>query len=252
MNVKEKMQTSPIYGALLKIVDDPSINLLAKSAGMDFVFYDCEHGMYSYEKLHDLILAGNNMGIESFVRVPQLARGDISRVLDCGCSGVMVPMIESKWQAEELIRYSKYPPIGKRSYSGGANTNYRPSGNHLINMKEINRKTISIVQIETVEGVERIDEILSVDGIDAVIVGPADLGISMGIYDNVLDEREVEMIKKVVDACRVHHKLFGIIGGLPLVEVFKDDLDIVVSAIDVNLLRDGLKWMVEKTDEILK
>lgn len=98
-------------------------------------------------------------------------------------------MIETREQAELLAGWSKYPPVGRRSYSGGANTDYGPSGGHAQNMEKMNRHTMTIAQIETVKGVENIDEILRVEGIDAAIVGPCDLGISMGNPDNVMDER---------------------------------------------------------------
>lgn len=249
--MKDKMLGGKLFGTLIKIVDNPAMLILAKDAGMDFVFYDCEHGMIPYERLHDLLLMGNSIGIPSLVRVPQLSRSDVSRALDCGAEGVMVPMIETVDQARLLVSWSKYPPIGNRSYSGGANTFYKPSGNHLMNMQELNHKTITIAQIETVKGVENVEEIAQVEGIDALIVGPADLGISMGNPDNVMDPKELAMIQKVADACRKYGKGFGIIGSLTLIKEFKEDINLLISAIDVNLLRDGLKRYVDDYEEIV-
>lgn len=247
--IKDKMRQDPLFGVLIKIVDDPAMLILAKDAGMDFVFYDCEHGMIPYERLHDLMLMGNGIGIPSLVRVPQLSRSDVSRALDCGAEGVMVPMIETAEQAKQLVSWSKYPPIGNRSYSGGANTFYKPSGNHLKNMQVLNHKTITIAQIETVKGVENVEAIAQVEGIDALIVGPADLGISMGYPDNVMDPKELAAIQKVADTCRRYDKGFGIIGSLTLIKEFKEDINLLISAIDVNLLRDGLKRYVDDYKE---
>lgn len=250
--MKEKMQQEKLFGTLIKIVDNPAMLILAKDAHMDFVFYDCEHGMIPYERLHDLLLMGNSIGIPSLVRVPQLSRSDVSRALDCGAEGVMVPMIETVDQARLLVSWSKYPPIGNRSYSGGANTFYKPSGNHLKNMQELNQKTITIAQIETVKGVENAEAIAQVEGIDALIIGPADLGISMGNPDNVMDPKELAMIQHVADICRKYGKGFGIIGSLSLIKEFKEDINLLISAIDVNLLRDGLKRFVNDYKEIIK
>lgn len=140
MSCKAMMFEKKLKGVLIKILDHPAINILGKNAGMDFLFYDLEHGMISLDKLHDLILMGNAIHIESWVRVPELSRAWVSRGLDCGASGIMVPMIETKQQAQGLVNWSKYPPIGQRSYSGGANTFYKPSGHHEANMKELNEK----------------------------------------------------------------------------------------------------------------
>lgn len=247
--MKDKMLGGKLFGTLIKIVDNPAMLILAKDAGMDFVFYDCEHGMIPYERLHDLMLMGNGIGIPSLVRVPQLSRSDVSRALDCGAEGVMVPMIETAEQAKQLVSWSKYPPIGNRSYSGGANTFYQPSGNHLKNMQALNHKTITIAQIETLKGVENVEAIAQVEGIDALIVGPADLGISMGYPDNVMDPKELAAIQKVADTCRRYDKGFGIIGSLTLIKEFKEDINLLISAIDVNLLRDGLKRYVDDYKE---
>ena len=248
--LKDILNNRKAKGIFVKECTFPAMVMLSQQSGMDFIFYDCEHGNINEEKLHDLMVLGNCNSFPSIVRVPQLSKKDISRMLDHGAQGIMVPMIETKQQAIQFVEWSKYPPIGKRSYSGGANTHYAPSGNHEINMKHMNETTLTIVQIESVKGVNNIDEILSVDGVDAVIIGPVDLGISMGILDNVMDEKILEMISKVVQACKKHNKYFGIIGKLSLLKYFKKDIDILVSAIDLNLLRSGLKQSVKEIEEI--
>ena len=247
----QNIEKHPLKGMLVKIIENPAIVCMAKDCGMDFLFYDMEHGVFSYRKLHDLMLFGNAIQIPSIVRVAQCARKDISQILDYGASGVMVPMIETKAQAEQLVAYSKYPPIGKRSYSGGANTFYGPGGNHARHMAEINENTLSIVQIETCLGVANIDEILSVDGIDAVIVGPCDLGISMHHPDNVMAKEELIMIQKVIDACHSHHKYFGIIGGVALLQYFKKDIDFFLSAIDTNMIRNAMMQAVNTYEDMI-
>lgn len=250
MRLKERILNEKLYGSFIKILTNPAITILAKNAGLDFLFYDCEHGMYTYETLHNLILMGNAVGISSFVRVPQLARGDVSRALDCGATGVMVPMIENKEQAQLLVEWSKYPPIGNRGYSGGANTNYRPSGNHRNNMNEINESVMSIAQIETDLGVNNIEEILSVEGIDAVILGPADLAISLGIPGDYFNTIEIEAINKVAAACEKHKKSFGIIGKLQLIEKYKDKINFLITRIDVDIIREGFAGAVKDFDDL--
>lgn len=239
MKLKEKMLNEHLYGCFIKMIDNPAINILAKDAGLDFLFYDNEHGMYTYDVLHNMILMGNNMGMPSFVRVPQLARAEVSKAVDCGASGVMVPMMESAAQARQLVEWSKYPPIGIRSYSGGANTNYRPSGNHRNNMDELNDTVITIAQVETGLGVQNVEEIAAVEGVDALIVGPADLAISLVFPGDYMNAKELAAIDKVVAACKKYHKGFGIIGKLNLIEKYKNDINFMVTKIDVDIVREG-------------
>lgn len=250
MELKEVLKLRKASGILMKIVDNPAVVLLAQSAGLDFIFYDCEHGVISYEKLHDLMLMGNAKNFPAIVRVPQLGRQEVSRILDYGATGIMVPMIETMEQAEKLVTWSKYPPIGKRSYAGGANTDYAPSGHHAQHMESLNERTLTIAQIETVKGVENVDEILSVVGVDAAIVGPVDLGISMGNPDNVMDESELQLIRRVADSCKKYKKTFGIIGSVELLKYFRQDLNLMISTTDIGILRNGMEAAVIAYQEI--
>ena len=95
MELKELIKQQKAKGVLVKALAHPSLVIMAQDCGMDFILYDCEHGVLSYEQLHDLIVLGNMRKLSSIVRVAQLARSDVSRILDCGACGVMVPMIET-------------------------------------------------------------------------------------------------------------------------------------------------------------
>ena len=92
------------YGLFVKIITNPAICLMSKDAGLDFLFYDNEHSVFSKTKLHDLILFGNNIGLPTFVRVCSLDKREVAQMLDIGATGIMVPMIETKEQAEELVK----------------------------------------------------------------------------------------------------------------------------------------------------
>ncbi|MCI1664819.1 MAG: aldolase/citrate lyase family protein [Atopobiaceae bacterium] len=237
-------------GLLVQVCDTPAIMLMARDADLDFVFFDCEHGVIPYDHLHDLMLMGNEMGIPSLVRAGQLARVDVSRILDFGAAGVMVPMMETAEQAELLVAWSKYPPLGRRSYSGGGSTAYGPSGGHSTNMAAANDLVMAIAQIETVEGCANAEAICSVEGIDAVIVGPCDLAISLGTPDDVDTEREAELIDQVAKAAHAHGCLFGIIGGNAMLARHADEVDLMVSAIDTHLLRGALATSEADYDSI--
>lgn len=232
-------------GLFVQVLDNAPCVLMAKAAGFDFLFFDGEHGDIDYARLSTLMLLGNSVGIPSLVRAPQLARADVSRILDLGATGVMVPMVETASQARQLVEWAKYPTLGRRSYSGGAHTGYGPSGNHQQNMERANASVLAIAQIETVEGVRNCDEILSVEGLDAVIIGPCDLAISMGEPDNVGCDEELALIDEVRDACKKHGKGFGIIGGNALLARYANDINFMVSAIDTHILRDSFAAAVD-------
>ena len=228
------------FGIFDRILSHPAVLLMSKELGLDFVFYDNEHNSFDKIKLHDLLLLGNSIGLSSFVRVAELSRREIGQMLDNGASGIMVPMIESREEAELLVKYSKYPPIGGRGYSSGAHTGYGPSGGHKETMENKNKEVVTIAQIETKKGVENIEEILSVEGIDACILGPVDLSISLGVTDDVMNPIELEACSKVIRASKEHNKLVGIIGSNQILEHFKSELNYFISYNDLSMLRKGL------------
>ena len=175
INLKQRMMEKPLGGVLIQFSDSPAVLYVAKQSGLDFVLYDCEHGIIPYEKLHDLMLCGNALDLPSIVRVPELSRAWVSRILDFGGSGVMVPMMESAEQARKLADWAKYPPLGRRSYSGGAHTGYASSGNHSFHMQEDNQRTIAIAQIETVEGIRKVADLCRKYGKGFGIIGSTSL-----------------------------------------------------------------------------
>lgn len=237
-------------GLLVQVIDSAPVVMMARNAGIDFLLFDNEHGDVDDARLSSLMMLGNAVGLPSIVRAPQLARADVSRLLDRGATGVMVPMIETIGQARQLASWAKYPPLGRRSYSGGAHTGYGPSGGHALNMKHANARTLAIVQIETVAGVESVEEILAADGIDAAIIGPCDLAISMGRPDEVGCDEELRLIDRVSDACKAAHKGFGIIGGNELIARYAPDINLMVSALDTHILRDALSSAASDYDRL--
>lgn len=250
--LKKILKERPACGLLVKVSDSLAHVMIASQSPLDFLFYDLEHGVMNDARLLELYTMGNACGIPSVVRVPQLSRKDISRTLDSGACGIMVPMVESPEQAREMVRYGLYPPQGARSYSGGANTMFGPGGNHARHMAEANEHTLLLAQIETEEGVRRVREILDVDGIDGIVIGPCDLGISMNNPDNVYDDREVDQIRQAQKAARECGKLFGLIGPIRLMEQLDWPVDLVVEAIDTNLMRQSMQDAADRFHAYLR
>ena len=180
MTLKGKLLSGgKIAGTMIRIVRNPAVFHMAKNAGLDFIMFDCEHSNYNFETLHDSFVTANALGLAGFVRVPCGTKDYISRVLDAGAIGVMVPMVETREEAETLVKYSKYQPVGARGFSAGcAHTDYK-GGKHVQVMEDSNAKVISIAQIESKLAIENIDEIAGVDGIDALLIGPNDLSLSL-------------------------------------------------------------------------
>ena len=241
MSLKQKLLSGQkIYGTMLRVVRNPAICLITKNAGFDFVMFDCEHSNYTMETLHDNYLLANSLGLGGFLRASELSKAFISRALDSGATGVMVPMTETVEQAKEIVKWSKYEPIGERGYcSGQAPTNYLMASSHTDAMKEGNNTVISIAQIETKLAVENAEDIAAIDGIDVLLIGPNDLSISLGIPGDFFNPIQLEAMSHVAAACKKHGKAFGMHAGASLLEKFANDLTFVMMQSDGDVLREG-------------
>ena len=211
LSIKERaMAGERICGTMIRVVRSPAMIHIAKNAGLDFVMYECEHHCFDLETLHDAFMVANGIGIEGWVRVPVPTKEYVSRYLDCGATGIMVPLIETAEQAKQLVNFAKYEPVGKRGFANSSpNTNYKPLPHKQI-MEDANRRIMVIAQIETAKALENIDEIAAVEGLDALFIGPNDLSIALGIPGDLFNPIELEAISKVAKACRKTGKLFSV------------------------------------------
>ena len=243
MSIKQKILSGQkVHGSMIRLQRNPAISFFAKNAGLDFLLYDCEHGAYTFENLHDLFVTGNAMGFDSFVRVAELSKDWISRALDAGATGIMVPMTETPEQAKEIVKWSKFTPIGDRGYGSGlAHSNYLGGGKHTDVMKTQNDRVVTIAQIETALGVANADAIAGTEGIDVLLIGPNDLSISLGIPGDLMNPIELEAIAKVAAACKKHGKSFGLHAGAKMHEIFKNDETFMMLSTDLDLLAAGFK-----------
>jgi len=236
-----------IYGTMLRVVRNPAILDMARDAGFDFVMFDAEYPNYSIETFHDLCLYAHAVGIGCFVRVPRNGKDYVSRYLDCGALGVMVPMTETEKQARELVRWSKYPPLGERGFAaGGAPVRYQAGIGHARAMADGNDSVLSIAQIETRAAVENAQAIAATAGIDVLLIGPNDLSISMGVPGDTMHPSMLEAIEKVADACAANGKAFAIHAGPKMLERFSGRLDMLMMQNDIDILRSVLRSLSEK------
>jgi 4-hydroxy-2-oxoheptanedioate aldolase len=248
--VKELRAGGSAVGTMIRLVRNPGIAWIARQAGLDFIMLDLEHGSSSLETLADVATTGRGAGVEVFVRVPELAKGYVSRVLDCGCTGVMVPMVESLEQAELLAGWAKFDPVGRRGLgSTGGNTDFAAvSGAEASGfMKAANDQVMVIAQIETAAAIEAVESIASVPGIDALLIGPNDLAVSLGCPGDLQNPRLLAAIERVAEATDRHGKIFGMHGPDSLMESYlPKGLRLIMSRLDINMLLAAMKEIASK------
>jgi 4-hydroxy-2-oxoheptanedioate aldolase len=144
--------------------------------GFDFVGLDVQHGLYGYESVVSAIRAVNTTPSAAIVRVPSQDAAFAGKVLDAGAHGIIFPMVDTAADAEAAVQACRYYPLGRRSF-GPARAGLRFGRD----LDVLNRVGLCIVMIETAEAVDNVDDIVAVEGVDAIFIGPADLAITYGL-----------------------------------------------------------------------
>ncbi len=207
--MKEKLsQNKVVLGPFCKLTD-PTIYELVGLAKFDFVIIDMEHGPISYETAQDLIRTCELVGVSPVVRVSKNEEHLILRALDIGAHGVEVPEINTREQAQKLSIAARYYPAGNRGvcrfvraaeYSGMMKNEY---------FKFANQNVTTIAHLEGIKGVNNLDDILEVAGIDVIFIGPYDLSQSLGIPGQIHDPVVIETMCTIVEKAKAKGKAVG-------------------------------------------
>jgi 2-dehydro-3-deoxyglucarate aldolase/4-hydroxy-2-oxoheptanedioate aldolase len=189
------------------------IGRVAAEAGAAFVIYDMEHTGWSIETIRGLMATTRAANAVPMVRVPATEYHLISRPLDVGAMGIMVPMVETASQAQKIVDFAKYPPSGKRGAAFGVAHDDYTGGDIITKMRSANDEVLLIAQIETGTGIDNVEAIAAVEGIDVLWIGHFDLTNFLGIPGQFSHPTYLEAVQRVLRACEAHGKAAGIMCG---------------------------------------
>ena len=215
-SLREKMVAGEkTLGTFHELGSAAAVELLAYH-GMDYIIIDAEHGPHDVESSANLIRAAKLAGTTPLVRTKDGERNSILKMLDVGAMGLVIPNIQTVEEVEKVIEYGKYYPVGNRGVApaGGSHfwtQDYAKQGlPHLFELA--NREQLIIPQCETVGALENIEEIVALDGVDGIFVGPFDLSTALGKPGQIDDPEVKEAIQRVADACKAAGKFSFIYG----------------------------------------
>lgn len=236
-------QVLPKIGTWLSI-GSPAIAELAALCGFDWVLIDLEHGSASEGTVLEQLRSLRGTATKGVVRVPAPHADLIARMLDWGADGIMVPHVNSAREAADIVEAASYPPDGKRGFS-------RTVRGHQYGLRhpESTPRPLIIVQIETREAVCAADEIASINGIDVLFIGPADLQLDLKVRPQSAPLTYSECLHRVVNASRACGKSAGIL--LRDAGALKEHLDIGFNHIavdgDLSILRNAYQAIIHSS-----
>ena len=228
---------------------------IARAAGFEALYVDMEHSQVSFEDTSQMCLAACLAGITPLVRVPSHAHYDISRVLDGGAAGVIIPHVDNAAEAKACVDACCFPPLGKRSVAGsGAVLGYASLPAAETN-RVLNENIIVIPMLETPQAIQNADEIAAVDGIDMLLVGTNDLMAEMGIPGELDNPKVRKAYATVAAACKKHKRFLGIGGiksGAILTDIRAMGATFLLGSNDEALLAAAAKSESKSLREIFK
>ena len=188
----------------------PSVDTgMLADAGFDFLLFDTQHSPVETKQLYPAILAMRGKKTAPIVRVSSNRADLICFALDAGARGIIVPMVNTKEEAIAMVRACKYSPLGDRS-NAGVRGEWGEVKDYQGYLDTVNEELVIIPMIETQQAIDNIDEILSVPGIDVLLVGPSDLSIELGVPLDYPSDTYQQGLDKIASACKNH----GVVPGM--------------------------------------
>jgi 2-keto-3-deoxy-L-rhamnonate aldolase RhmA len=227
-------------GATITIYS-PAVAEIMSHIGLDWIWFETEHSSLTLDNVLTMLQATNGADVSTVIRVPWNDKTMIKRALDLGPDGIIVPLVNTREEAEAAVRAMKYPPLGER---GGGLGRAQCYGLHMGEyMETANNEVMLIPMIEHIRAVENIDEILKVKSVDSVMVGGLDLSGSMGMLGQT-DHPKVEgAVQKVLASCKKAKVPCGIITVAPeqANERIKQGFTNIIIGIDVLFLHSAAR-----------
>jgi 2-keto-3-deoxy-L-rhamnonate aldolase RhmA len=203
-SLKERLQRGDVCtGTFLLFLSGGDVVQFFAGLGFDFLIVDMEHSAMDFSRARETIHAARLCGIAALVRVSDVQYDLVSRALDAGAEGIVLPRVEDPQQCRDLVRFARFKPEGERGLSTFAGHNdFTPVADVRRFVAERNRDMLLFVQIETRAGLENRANILSVPGLDGCLVGTGDLAFSLGVPGQTNHPETLKAVEQIFATCR--------------------------------------------------
>lgn len=218
-------------------------------SGLDYIIIDTEHGPFAEESAMEFIRTAKLSKLTPFVRIKDISRPSVLKMLDIGAEGLIVPCVETVEEVKNLVKWGKYTPIGERGFFYGRAAGYGYEDftsplNEYFN--KCNTETMILPQCETLGCLENIEEIMSIDGVDGIFVGPFDLSIALGKPGQFNTNEFSEALSRILKACKNANKPAMIFANdlENAIKNFNLGFDSVAMGTDIAALTNSFKNIV--------
>ena len=251
--VKEMMKAGkPVINGWLQIPSTVSAEVMAHQ-GWDSLTIDMQHGLVDYTNALPMLQTISSTEVTPLARVNWNEPGQIMKILDAGCYGIICPMVSNKEEAERFVQACMYPPHGYRSFGPVRGLIYGGSDY----AKHANDEMLKLAMIETKESLEKLDEILDTPNLDGIYIGPADLSLAVGEepgFDRPDHSKAFKEINKILESAKKRNLIAGIHNGSVeyAQKMISKGFDLVTIGADQRFISSGAKAAIEKIKGVKK
>jgi 2-dehydro-3-deoxyglucarate aldolase/4-hydroxy-2-oxoheptanedioate aldolase len=246
-SVKQNLAAGkPALGSMVFEFFTPGIARICANAGAEFVMYCMEHTGAGFETLKPQFALCRAIGVTPLVRVPATEYHFVARALDVGALGVMVPLVDTAEQAARIVSFTRYPPQGRRGAAFGfAHDDYQ-GGDVVEKMQAIHQRTLVICMIETRAGLDNVEAIAAVDGVDVIWLGHFDLTNFLGIPGQFSHPQYRDAVKRIAAAAKKHGKSAGYMAASAELgrEYLGHGYRMIATGTDQGLLQQAMSQLV--------
>jgi len=247
-SITEKLQSGKSICGVISSIASPAVAEMLALAGFDFVLLDLEHGPMTFETLENCVRGVILGGSIPFARVPENNAKLILRALDTGVTGIMVPQVTTLEELDRCVQAVRYAPEGGRSLSlstRAAQYGMRDMNTHI---DRSNREAILMPQLESAQACENVESFLTIEGVDAYFVGPADLSQSIGFPGEVKHPKVQNCISNAIKTCKAANMPVGITVSTPkqLTDMKEAGVQIFTPVFQ-NLTRDAARMFLSES-----
>jgi len=239
--LKEKLNSNQVVIGTWNIINSPMIIDVIASSGIDFIVIDAEHGSTGYETAQTMVSVCESYNVTPIMRVGEINERLILRALDIGCHGVQLPNIATANDAKQFVQFAKYSPMGVRGFSPYAKAGLYDVSNAKKMTSIANENTLLIANVEGVDGINNLQEIACVEGIDVIFIGLFDMSKSLGVTGDVEHPKVVEKLDEAIKIIHKNGKKVGsIASNINMLKALKEkNIDYLTYSVDTGIIKES-------------
>ncbi|MGC1784320.1 MAG: aldolase/citrate lyase family protein [Acidobacteriaceae bacterium] len=241
----------PLLGIAVYFYDPPFLEMAA-SLGFRVIWIEMEHAFITFAEAADLCRMAKGTDMLTMIRIPNAHRENVAKAVECGPDIIDVPMVDSPEMVHELIQNARFPPRGKRGFfSVSRALDYGIVENVAKEQQRLNEELCLMIQIETSEALDRVDELCAIPEIE-IFIGPSDLSASLGVPGQLSHPKVLAAGKKIIEAAKHNGKLIAVGSGAAEFDFYAEaGIDVLFCGNDIACMRIGIQSVLQRAQSAI-